>query len=263
MEQIKKLFLSDKFILALIIINALLIFVQEFDFAPTWINYLDFLFTILFTFELFVKISTYGFKRYWSRGWNKTDLIIVVAAWLSVFQFILSKDYESLSFILSFRAIRIFKSFRLIRFVPNVAEIIAGVKKAIKASYIVVIAFVILLFIVSTLTCALFKNIAPEYFETPITSLYAIFRLFTIEGWYEIPDLIASRVQSSCVGFFVKLYFVTFLFVGGILGLSIINSIFVDAMVSDNNDELNKKVDDLSKKIDILISNQKPDESKN
>ncbi len=259
MEKIKKLFLSDKFILILIVTNALLIFIQEFDFYPDWVNYLDFLFTILFTIELFVKIDTYGFKQYWSKGWNKTDFIIVVAAWLSILQFILSKDIASLSVVLSFRIVRIFKSFRLIRFVPHVESIITGVKRAIKASYVVIIAFAILLFIVSTLTCALFKNVAPEYFETPVTSLYAIFRLFTIEGWYEIPDLIASRVQSPYIGFFAKLYFVVFLFIGGILGLSIINSIFVDAMVSDNNDELNKKVDDLNKKIDKLIENQKLD----
>lgn len=39
---------------------------------------------------------------------------------------------------------------------------------------------------------------------------------------------------------------------GGIIGLSLVNSVFVDAMVSDNNDELNKEVERLHKKIDVL-----------
>ncbi len=39
---------------------------------------------------------------------------------------------------------------------------------------------------------------------------------------------------------------------GGILGLSLVNSIFVDAMVSDNNDELQNDVNNMSKKIDTL-----------
>jgi voltage-gated sodium channel len=255
----KKLFLNDKFILALIIINALLIFVQEFNSCPAWVGYLDFLFTVLFTVELAVKINTYSIKRYWRSGWNRVDLVIVLLAWLSVFPFIAGKGLMPLSLVLSFRVVRIFKSIRLIRFVPDVASIISGVRQAVKASYIVAIAFVILLFIVSTLTCAIFRNIAPEYFETPVTSLYSIFRLFTVEGWYEIPDLIAERVESATVAFFVKLYFVVFLFAGGVLGLSIINSIFVDAMVSDNNDELNRKIDDLNRKIDLLISKQRKD----
>lgn len=36
-------------------------------------------------------------------------------------------------------------------------------------------------------------------------------------------------------------------------GLSIVNSIFVDAMVSDNNDALELKVAELEKKIDLLL----------
>jgi voltage-gated sodium channel len=48
------------------------------------------------------------------------------------------------------------------------------------------------------------------------------------------------------------LYFAILLLGGGILGLSLVNSIFVDAMVSDNTDELEKQVSQLSEKIDIL-----------
>ena len=47
---------------------------------------------------------------------------------------------------------------------------------------------------------------------------------------------------------------------GGILGLSLVNSVFVDAMVSDNNDELTKEVERLHEKIDAL--NSKIDELK-
>ncbi len=87
----KKFFLNDKFILTLIVINALLIFTQEFDACPVWVSYLDFLFTVLFTVELAIKIDTYGFKRYWRSGWNKVDFVIVLLAWLSVLQFILGQ----------------------------------------------------------------------------------------------------------------------------------------------------------------------------
>jgi voltage-gated sodium channel len=52
-----------------------------------------------------------------------------------------------------------------------------------------------------------------------------------------------------------KIYFVLILLTGGIFGLSLVNSIFVDAMVSDNNDELENKIDSLEKKIDNLIDN--------
>ena len=50
------------------------------------------------------------------------------------------------------------------------------------------------------------------------------------------------------------MYFIFVVFSGGIFGLSLVNSIFVDAMVSDNNDELEKKIDNLETKITLLIN---------
>ena len=35
--------------------------------------------------------------------------------------------------------------------------------------------------------------------------------------------------------------------------MSFINSIFVDAMASDNNDEIERKIDELNRKIDELM----------
>lgn len=50
----------------------------------------------------------------------------------------------------------------------------------------------------------------------------------------------------------MRIYFVVILIAGGIIGLSLVNSIFVDAMVSDNNDDLEREVKKLNQKIDIL-----------
>ena len=50
----------------------------------------------------------------------------------------------------------------------------------------------------------------------------------------------------------MRLYFVFILILGGIIGMSFINSIFVDAMVSDNNDDVMKKLEELEAKIDRL-----------
>ena len=35
--------------------------------------------------------------------------------------------------------------------------------------------------------------------------------------------------------------------------MSLVNSIFVDAMVSDNNDNLERKIEELNKKMDRLL----------
>jgi len=59
------------------------------------------------------------------------------------------------------------------------------------------------------------------------------------------------------IGGLINLYFIVILLSGGIFGLSLINAIFVDAMVSDNNDVLEKKVDELTEKINQLLEQKK------
>ncbi len=44
------------------------------------------------------------------------------------------------------------------------------------------------------------------------------------------------------------------LFMGGIIGMSLVNSIFVDAMAADNNDEVLEKLSQLEKKLDKMES---------
>lgn len=249
----KQLFLNERFVLVLIMINAAVIFFQEFDGAPRWVDFADNIFTFLFAWEMYVKLQVYGKQGYWSNGWNRLDGVLVILALLSIvlqlFRFV---NAEALQILLAIRVLRVFKSFRLIRFVPNIRGIIAGVRRAMKSSYIVVMAFGLLLFISAIFTCSLFKDIAPEYFDTPLDSMYTMFRIFSVEGWTDIPDLIASRT-SPVVGLLTKVYFVLMLFAGGILGMSLINSIFVDAMISPSSDKLEAKVEILTEKLEILI----------
>lgn len=260
MGRIKSCFLNEYCILGLIIANAVLIFCQEFELNGNILDYFEPVFTILFVIEMAIKINVKGFSKYISPGWDRTDFILVMISLPSLAVIFYNDNVIQLNIFLALRVFRVFKSFRLIRFFPNVSSLYKSVRRAISASYIVISGFFLSVFVISLVTCALYKNIAPEYFSNPFTSFYSIFRLFSIEGWYEIPDLIASRTSIS-IAFISKVYFIVLLLCGGILGLSLVNSIFVDAMVSDNNDDLQKEVSMLSKQIETL--SEKIDELKN
>ncbi|MBW6492254.1 MAG: ion transporter [Lentimicrobium sp.] len=251
MKRIKNCFLNDCCILSLIIANALLIFIQEFEVQILVLDNLESIFTILFIIEMMIKINEYGFSKYIANGWNRFDFILILISVPSLIAIFSSGNIIQLNVLLTLRVLRVFKFFRLIRFFPNASDMISSIQRALKASYIVIAGFFLLVFIVSLITCTLYKNIAPEYFNNPLNALYSTFRIFSIEGWYEIPDLIASRT-SPFIAFVSKLYFVILLLGGGIIGLSLVNSIFVDAMVSDNNDDLQNEVSRLSKKIEAL-----------
>lgn len=251
MNRIKKCFLNDFCILFLIIANALLIFFQEFELKGNMLDYFEPIFTLLFVVEMVIKINEFTFKKYISDGWNKLDFILIIISIPSLAVIFYNDSSLQLNIFLTLRVFRVFKFFRLIRFFPNVTTLVKSVKRALRASYIIIAAFFLLVFIVSLVTCSLYKNIAPEFFGNPLSSFYSIFRLFSIEGWYEMPDLIASRSTPLIAGI-SKLYFIILLLCGGIIGLSLVNSIFVDAMISDNNDDLQKEVSKLSEKIEEL-----------
>ena len=237
--------------LVLVLINTGIIFVSGF--IPNQEGALlivDTLFTLLFLFEAVVKIRVQGFSEYWSDGWNRFDFIIVLIALPSCIN-VFGPVLPGTSILLSLRTMRAFKSFRLLKFVPNVESLLNGIKLAFKASYIVAIGLIVLLLVFSIVTTFLFGSSAPQYFGNPALSVYSIFRLFTIEGWYDMPEAIAEN-SGSAMAVFARIYFSLLLFLGGIIGMSLVNSIFVDAMAADNNDEVLEKLSQLERKLDKI-----------
>jgi len=256
---IKSFFTNDKIMLALVAINTATIFIGGYNRASRIFVWLDAAFTLCFLFEIIVKIKEFGWSDYWGDKWNRFDFIITLIAIPSLINIFVETGVAT-GVILSLRALRIFKSFRLLKFIPNINSLITGIGLALKASLIVSIAFAVLLLIISILSSALFGSITPHLFGDPGVSLFTIFRLFTGDGWSEIPIEIAAN-STELAGRLVRIIFAILFFVGGILGLSLVNSIFVDAMAADNNDEVLNKLAELERKIDDLTDKSQDEAS--
>jgi voltage-gated sodium channel len=252
--MIKKLFLNENLILLVIILNALIIFLSGFDFGNNY-NFLiigfDNFITIIFLAELGIKIKVLG-KSYFLSNWNKFDFVLILLSIPALVAFTLNLEVADFGYLLLFRVLRVFKSFRFLKFIPGIDHLMNGISRALKASIIVILGFVVYIFIVGLFSFYLFRESSPEYFYNPLIALYSTFKIFTIEGWFEIPEKVTSNL-SVAASFFTYIYFIFVVMSGGILGLSLVNSIFVDAMVSDNNDEVLNKINNLEKKIDLLI----------
>ena len=217
------------------------------------LSLIDNVITGFFIIEIVIKLKKLGVNNYFKLNWNKFDFILVALSLPTLVSFFGNIEITSFSYFLVFRIMRVFKSFRFLKFIPGIEHLIKGISRALKASIIVLIGFVIYIFIIGILSFYLFKNVSPEYFGNPLTSLYSIFKIFTVEGWYEIPEQLTQN-SPPITSFFTYMYFIFVVFSGGIFGLSLVNSIFVDAMVSDNNDELEKKIDSLNEKINQLLT---------
>ena len=251
----RRLFLNDKFILALILVNTVCIFIDGFEEITQPVKeiagWIDYGITILFIVEMSVKMAAWGVKGYLASNWNRLDFVLVILSLSSLALPFTDGANVDLGFLLAFRVSRIFKFFRFLRFVDGIDQMIRGVKRAVHASVVVLLGFFIFTVVCALISNHLLRELSPEYFGNPIKSMYAIFRIFTIEGWYEIPDSVVEN-SSMMIKFVVQLYFIILLTTGGLFGFSIVNSIFVDAMVADNNDDLEKKIDQLTSEVQSL-----------
>ena len=255
----KRLFLNDKFVLVLILLNAVVIFINGFDIPVlygTILLVLDNIITALFLTELVVKFKVFGVKNYFSSNWNRFDFLLIVLSLPALIAFITPIEITSFSFLLVFRVLRVFKSFRFLKFIPGMDHLVNGISRALRSSVIVLMGFAIYIFIIGIFSFYLFKETSPTHFGDPLNALYSTFKIFTVDGWYEIPEQLTKN-YSSATSFITYLYFIFVVITGGIFGLSLVNSIFVDAMVSDNNDELEKKIDILTQKVEELIGEKK------
>ena len=252
-QHLRKIFLNDRFILAVILVNSCVIYAQVAGHFNVFVNTLDILCTLIFTIEMIVKHAEYGVREYWKDGWNRLDGILVILSFPTLIELFVPLDMINLSFLLILRLLRVLRFFRVLHFFPNFSKVVAGFKKAMRESYAILLSFFVIIIIFGLINCSLFKDADPEHFQTPLRSIYAVFQICTIEGWYEIPNTVAEYYGGATVAAeFVRIYFCLILIIGGIIGMSFINSIFVDAMVADNNDDVLAKLDTLQKDIDKI-----------
>jgi voltage-gated sodium channel len=251
---IKRFFLNDKIILGVIILNSILIFLSGFDFnnhVLTALDSIDHLITIIFIIEIIVKVKAFK-STFFKSKWNQFDFLLILLSAPSLIQVFYYQSHYELEFLLVFRIFRVFKSVRFLKFIPGVDHLLRGTTKAIKSSIFVLIGFSIYIFIISILSFSIFGSSSPELFENPLKSIYTIFKVFTIEGWYEIPEIVASEM-APFTSFLTYCYFIFIVVSGGMLGLSLVNSVFVDAMLEDNNEDINERMILINNKLDDIM----------
>lgn len=247
------MFISDKFIVPIIVINTIALFMmgmggqalgphslwEAIDYACVWV----------FIFEALLKIKSWSWKSYWKSGWNRFDFIVVMASLPVVLSPFL--DVHDFTSVLVLRVGRMFRLFRLLRFIPNREHLILGIRRAMKASLAIFLALLLVNIILAFLATTLFKNIDPGNFGNPLLSSYSMFKVFTVEGWHELPDAMEASTSGSMLAW-TRVFFVFSVLVGGMLGFGLANAVFVDEMTTDNNSQLESKIDALVNEIQEL-----------
>lgn len=249
-NTMKKLFYNEKVILVLVVINAIAIYLIESGIGGKPLVALDMFCTCFFIVEMVVKLIYEGWKGYWKENWNRLNGTLVLLSLPSIITQLLDIDVFNFSVLFTLRLLRSFRVFRIFYIFPEkeTRKLLIGLKRALRQSGVVLFGFVVLILVFGLINCSLYKEVAPQYFNTPFRSIYTAFRMVTLEGWYDVPDAIAVGT-SSIIGKLSRIYFCIQISIGGILGLSFINSVFVDAMVEDNNDDVKEQLTSIENKL--------------
>ncbi len=255
-NKVLPLIVREPIVLFIISCNGIALFLDAFpeihERAGHIIQWLDIGFLGYFVAEIFIKIRHWGsFRKYFSDPWNAFDFIIVALSTPAAFSLLFPLGAENAILITILRLARILRLVRPLRLVPDGAKILRGVVRALRASVGIFLILLFLNLILSLTATLLFGGIpeAKEFFGNPFYSMYSLMKIFTVEGWHEIPDILAERGASEEYILGLRIHVVVTVFVCGILGLSIANAVFVDTLVADNSDDLERKVTELHEEV--------------
>ena len=226
-----KLFTAPKVVLSVIFLTVLLAFMDHL-LTPFWVESISWVVLVFFTLEMLCKIQMEGWQQYASSWGNRADLCIIASSILWVL--VHGMGEGSLAFL---RMFRFLSMVRILKLIPDTAQMVRGVLRAIKASRAIVILLGIQLVFFSLLGFTLFGRPLPDFFGTPLRSLNTIFSVFTVENWAAAPQA-ASLLGQPWLYYGVNTFVIMVLVIGGFISLSLANAIFVDEMASDNNDDV-------------------------
>ena len=250
------LIVREPIVLTIICINGFALFLDAFPEVHTRaghvIQWIDLGFLLYFLVEIIVKIRYWGsFKQYAADPWNIFDFVIVMLSTPAVFSLLYPVGAENLGVITILRLARVLRLIRPLRLVPDGDRILRGVIRALKASVGILLMLVFLNLILSMAATLLVGGIpeAREFFGNPFYSMYSMIKIFTVEGWYEIPEILAERGVTDGYILGLRIYVAFAALICGIFGLSIANAVFVDTLVADNSDDLEEKVNQLHKEL--------------
>ncbi len=247
----KKLVQNEKFILTLILVNVGILYIHTFDVLNPYfllLEIIDISFTLFFCLEIFIKIrsikGTNKLSTYLRSNWNKIDFFSVLFSLPSIAA-IFFNQLEVFTLFVALRSLRIFKLLRIIEFIPNGKTITGQMFKAFKSVSFIIFAFTVYSTIVSLISVSLFKHYSPTYFNNAFDSFFTVFKVFSGDGFSDVvADIELNSGKGDGFIYFTKFYFVLIVFTGSILGLSLINSIFIDQMARTNDKKDSEEKED-------------------
>jgi len=221
---------------------------------------IDIIFTIIFTFEMIIKMLGLGIKQYFKDHWNQFDFIVVFGAWINLSLTHFAKHLNVGFDLTILRIVRLFRVSRLIRLVKSLQRLKALLRTLIISlpSLGNVGTLLLLMYIVFAIIGVAFFSKIPQSaasecitpqmnFETFSTAFLTLFVLSTGENW----DCVMYDYCNVGGNFFLRWgcygYFILFVLVVSFITLNLFIAIIIDnfslvAVAADEDEDENNVI---------------------
>lgn len=223
-NQINSNKLFQFFIIAVIVISALLIGAKTYDIDPAYIsilNYLDAAITYLFLFEIIVRFIAEGHSlSFFKKGWNIFDTLIVVVSLIPI---------DDSEMVLLARLVRVFRVLRLISIIPELRILISALLKALPPMGYVLLLMFIIFYMYAAVGSLLFDSINPVLWGDIAVSMLTLFRVVTFEDWTDV------MYETMAVYPLSWIYYLSFIFLNAFVFLNMMIGIVIERMQSEQD----------------------------
>jgi voltage-gated sodium channel len=168
---------TDRFIMALIVVNAITLGIETSRTAVEnfggLLNMIDRVVITVFVIELAARLIVQR-GAFFRDGWNIFDFIVVGIA--------LVPATEAFSVL---RALRVLRILRLITAVPTLRRVVGGLIASLPGMASIFLLILLVYYVAAVMAVNLYGAEFPELFGTLGRSLFTLFTIMTLEGWVE------------------------------------------------------------------------------
>ncbi len=172
---------------------------------------IDVLITLFFLVEILIRmIAEKSLKRFFSKGWNVFDFIIVVASLIPV---------ENSETALLGRLLRVFRVLRLVSIIPELRVLLNAFVSAIpRMGYVSLLMFIIF-YIYAAVGSMFFDHINPVLWSDITISMLTLFRVATFEDWTDVMYETMLVYRWSWFYYLSFIFIVAFVFLNMMIGI--------------------------------------------
>ncbi|MCU7842542.1 MAG: ion transporter [Candidatus Thiodiazotropha sp. (ex Monitilora ramsayi)] len=213
-EQLRSNKIFETFVILVIVISALMIGAKTYP-IPTGVaqvlRMLDIGITLFFLAEIIIRmIAEKNLKRFFTKGWNIFDFLIVTASMIPV---------DDSEVALLGRLLRVFRVLRLVSIIPELRILMNAFVTAIpRMGYVSLLMFIIF-YIYAAMGSMFFHEINRELWGNITISMLTLFRIATFEDWTDVMYETMAVHPLSWSFYISFIFIVAFVFLNMMIGI--------------------------------------------